>query len=837
MTIDSTIEPPRDAGRPSATGADGPRLCGLDRLGNGRQGTVFALHGPREECRRLQELGLVAGTAVSVERVAPLGDPIVIELRGYRLSLRRRQAAMVEVAAGDAELAPTPTAAAALPTSARHLGTDGAPSIAVVGNPNSGKTSVFNAITGLRQRVGNYPGVTVDKHIGRAPIGAVEAELVDLPGTYSLTPVSPDERIATEALAGVLPGSRRPDAVLLVLDATTLERSLLLASQVLELGLPTVVAVTMNDLAARAGRPVDAPALEAALGVPVVAVHAMKGTGLLALRRALTAPAVVTGELPWHLDGPLGEATAEVAELLPAGESYAGDRCRLALARHLLLGDSLLEGHLDFPDLVDVVRAQRARLERAEVDAQAADLAARYAWSEGVAAACVAAPTGDIRPSWSRRIDGVALHRVLGLLGFGAVMWALFTTIFVVADPLMGYTEDGITALGGLVAGWLPAGPLQDLWADGIVAGVGGVLVFIPQIALLFLLLGALEQCGYLARGAVLLDRLLGWVGLHGRSFVPLLSSHACAIPGIMSARTIESPRERLLTMLVAPFMACAARLPVYGLLIGLLFAAQPAWVRGSLWFGLYALGIVVALVSAAVLRGRMRRQGQSSFTIELPSYRWPSPSQVARTVWTNSMHFVRKAGSVILVFSVLLWASLYYPRSDAAARERIAADHGVTLVQVDEAGDDVIAARDAIAAHQVRHSVAGSFGRAVEPLIQPMGFDWKMGVGLVGAFAAREVFVSTMGIVYGVGEVEDDDTPLRSAMTADTKADGAPLWTPLVAISLLVWFAIAFQCISTFGVMLRETKGWRWPVFQLVAMNALAYVLCLLVYQIGSRL
>ncbi|MBN8526609.1 MAG: ferrous iron transporter B, partial [Planctomycetes bacterium] len=399
--------------------------------------------------------------------------------------------------------------------------------------------------------------------------------------------------------------------------------------------------------------------------------------------------------------------------------------------------------------------------------------------------------------------------------------------------------EQGVIATGAWVASFLGTGLLHDLWLDGVVSGVGGVVIFAPQIAIMFILFAVLEESGYLARGAFMLDRVLATVGLHGRSFVPLLSSHACAIPGIMSARTIPDARERLATMLVAPFMACSARLPVYGLIIGAIFASCSPWQKGSILFALYAGGIVLAAATSWTLRRTVLAGRGSSFLIELPPYRWPSPGEVLRVTGRAVWAFLRKAGTIILALSILLWAAMHFPRLPDERAAAIAAAHGSTVeaAAVPDAGDAAAtAAAQAIQQAALAHSIAGRAGHVVEPTLAPLGMDWQIGVGLIGAFAAREVFVSTLGIAYGVGD-EDAVAPLGERMLASRRDDGSPVWSPLLGVVVLVWFVIAMQCLSTLAVMHRETNGWRWPLFQIAGMNTLAWIVCFAVWQIGSRL
>ncbi len=787
----------------------------------GGHGRIARLTGPVAIRRRLAEMGLVPGVEATVHRVAPLGDPMEVGVRGYRLSLRADQARCLHL--GEVVVPPTSGGVTAIPGAPSITGRDVV--IALAGNPNAGKTTLFNAITGLNQHVANYPGVTVDRKEGRAPIGdGKQARIIDLPGIYSLVPSSPDERIAVEVLAGLRTDTPAPDVVLAVADATNLARNLLLVTQLLDTGLPVVVALTMIDEARTRGMSIDAEALERMLGVPVVPVVASTGEGLVRLRGALQVPRRVTA-VPWQ--GPVLDGHDRIALAVQAQARTAGREINSAQAKLIawgLLSEGDFTGVLGLgaiePLIVAVAQARKDWEERG-VDPVLDDITRRYAWIDGLLAV-----TAPVAKRLARdRIDNLLLHRVGGPITFSLVMWGLFVAIFTLAAPIMAGAESAVMWLGGTVANLIPAGLLHDLWSDGIVSGVGGVIIFVPQIAFMFILLAILDESGYLARGAFLLDRVLGKVGLHGRSFVPLLSSHACAIPGIMSARTIPDARERLATMLVAPFMSCSARLPVYGLLIGVFFSHLAAWKQGTIMAGLYLGGIIAAAVVALILRRTALKGPSSSFLIELPPYRLPSLGEIARVTGRAVRAFVVRAGTVILAFSVLLWAAMTFPRlPEARVAEITAATAPEHLGQ-------------AVQQATLQHSLAGRTGHLIEPVIAPLGMDWQIGIGLIGAFAAREVFVSTMGVVHGVGGDDENTAPLAERMQAATRPDGRRLWSPLLATVVLVWFVLAMQCLSTVAVMVRETGGWRWPLIQLAGMNALAWVSGFAIWQIGSRL
>lgn len=695
---------------------------------------------------------------------------------------------------------------------------------ALVGNPNAGKTTLFNALTGLRQKVGNYPGVTVEKRVGllRMPDGAA-ADLLDLPGTYSLVTRSLDEQVVSDVLHGAQSETARPQAIVAVVDASNLARNLFLVSQLLDLRLPLVVALNMTDVAESQGRPVDATALAKALGCAVVPLVGHRKTGVPALLAAL-AEAEAATPIEFPVADEMATEEAALAAAITSGEAGTPPAvdpidARIA-ARRLLAGEPGRDLAALRAALATRVAAAQARLAEAQIDAAQADIEARYRWIDDVVATAVAeAPpsAGRARKTTTERIDAVLMHKVFGLVVFAVIMTALFTCVFWLAKPMMDAVKDGVAWLGTRVAARMSEGPLRALVVDGIFAGVGAVMVFVPQIALLFLFLGALEDSGYLARAAFLMDRVLSRVGLHGKSFIPLLSSFACAIPGILATRTIDSRRDRLATILVAPFMSCSARLPVYALLVGACMPGSGALAQAALLFGLYALGILAAVATSLLVKRTVARERAGSFILELPTYKRPQASQVLYQVWTNTRAFVVRAGTTIFALSVVLWALLYYPRLPADQAARLPDD----------------AARQAA---QVEHSFAGRAGHALEPAVRPLGYDWKMGVGLVAAFAAREVFVSTLGITYSVGEVGEDTNDVSKAMTEDRRADGTKVWTPLTAASLMLWFVLAMQCISTIAVVRRETGGWRWPIAQLLFMNGLAYVSCLLLYQIGRR-
>lgn len=722
---------------------------------------------------------------------------------------------MEEAAAGTISAPPAPS-----PAEAPRGG--GVLHVALIGNPNTGKSTLFNALTGMRQRVGNYSGVTVERVEGRYRDDAGSVTIIDLPGTYSLSASSPDEEIALAVLTGHAPGMDRPDVAVVVADAANLERNLFLASQVLELGLPTVVALNQVDAAEAAGMHVDAVELALELGAPVVPIVATRGQGLDVLKSAVRkAAALPRAERQFALPPEAAAALRPVEQrLTDAGfnPSAAGmEALRLLAVRDV--GRHLSQ----VPGLQPAVDAARAEVEAAGLIPTSLEAEARYGWIADVVERTVQRVGGGGK-TFTDRVDAVVLHRIGGPLIFVALMALVFQSIFTWAEPLIGIVEGLFGALGETVANAIPAGDLQSLVVDGIIAGVGSVLVFLPQIAILFLFIGILEDTGYMARAAFIMDRFMRSVGLHGRSFIPMLSGYACAVPGIMATRTIESRKDRLATIMVLPLMSCSARIPIYTLLIGTFIppvaVAGLFNLQGLTLLAMYLLGTVSALVVASLFKRTLLKGQARPMIMELPPYRLPRIKSLALSVGHRASMFLKKAGTVILALSIVLWALATYPKTDVPA--------GMSDQQAQET--------------QLANSILGRAGHAVEPLVAPLGYDWKIGVGILSSFAAREVFVATMGTIYGVGsDANEESVSLRDQLRAETHASsGAIVYTPLVAVGLMVFYVFAMMCMSTAAVVVRETGGgWtglRWAGFQFAWMLGLAYVSALIVYQ-GGRL
>jgi ferrous iron transport protein B len=656
-----------------------------------------------------------------------------------------------------------------------HNGTKSHLTVALAGNPNAGKTTLFNSLTGLNQKVANYPGVTVERKEGVWDLGDISATLIDLPGLYSLDATSLDEQIARDVITGKIENVPKPDVIVSVVDATNLERNLYLATQLFEYGVPVVIALTMIDVFEKQKHEIEIDQLSANLGAPVVAVNAKGDRGIADLADTVRELVGTKTTLPFELNG---------------GTAADSDNAKI-FARYKFISSAVQ----------DSVRHNDKSEHRI-----------------------------------SEKIDRVLTHRFFGLAILVLILLTVFQAIFSWATLPMDLLEQGFGALGGSVRTLLPVGILADLIVDGIIAGVGGVLVFLPQILLLFLFISILEDTGYMARAAFLLDKLMSRVGLHGKAFLPLMSSFACAIPAIMATRTIEDKRDRFATILIAPFMSCSARLPVYTLMIGAFFAGQTVFgfisVGALLMLAMYTLGIVVALVVAFILKRTLLKAPPPPFIMELPPYRMPNLRTVIQNMLNRAWLFVKRAGTVILAISIILWALMYFPRSSqqsaVSSQPQVSSDNEQRTTSNESLPEG----------EQLRNSFAGRLGHLIEPVIRPLGFDWKIGVALIASFAAREVLVSTLSIIYNVGRDENEESEsLISAIRNAKDDDGRIVWTPLTALTLMVFFVLAMQCMSTVAIVRRETNSWSWTLFMVGYMTGLAYIAAFITYQGGRVL
>jgi len=720
------------------------------------------------------------------------------------------------------EASAEPSSASAAAASARPQ-----PIYAIVGNPNCGKSTLFNALTGLRQKIGNYPGVTVEKKVGTAwsqhgqPI-----TLIDLPGSYSLAARSPDEAVTRDVLFGRRADTAAPDRILCIVDATNLERNLYLVHQVLDLGRPVILVLNMMDVARANGLAVDASRLEHELGIPVIPCEAVNGKGIVELRMAMSRASLPLPRHAWDVPAEIAPAVAELQAALMEGE---GKPALLARAEALLLltdaGSPVSQseeanGVALHSRAATVLSNWQSHWRKEGVDWAASLVASRYDAISGLCERVVAqrkptsaadSASAAAHASRSDRIDAVVTHPLWGWLVLGGLMTLIFFSIFTFAEYPMDWIDGSVASFADWVKGTMPEGDLRDLITDGAIAGVGGVVVFLPQILILFFFIGLLESTGYMARAAFIMDRLMSRVGLNGKSFIPMLSSYACAIPGIMAARTIENHKDRLVTILVAPLMSCSARLPVYLLMIAALLPGDtvPVASKVGLMLLMYALGTGGAFGFAWLFKKTLLKGEPPLMIMELPPYRMPALRDVARQMLDRAGLFLKRAGTIILSISIVLWFLATYPRAPEGA---------------DESG-------------QLAQSFAGQAGHLIEPAIEPLGFDWQVGIGLISSFAAREVFVSTMGVVFNVDDPEEDTTPLREALAAATWPDGRPLFTPLVCLNLMIFYVFAMQCVATVAVVRRETNSWRWPLFQIGYMTGTAWLACFVVYQVGTAL
>ncbi len=682
--------------------------------------------------------------------------------------------------------------------------------VALAGNPNSGKTTLFNSLTGARQHVGNYPGVTVERKEGHTEFEQQHLDIVDLPGTYSLTPYSLEELVARNFVV-----EERPDVVVDVVDATNLERNLYLATQFIELNVPVIIVLNMIDMAEAQGLRIDAELLGQLLGVKIIPMVATTGFGKQELLEAVVDVAArhARPTATIHFGNELEPHIAGLTEALDL--STLDDKMGISprwLAIKLLEDDAEVVADLTerVPDpqplLTKVARVRRHVQEILGEDAEIAIGDRRYGF---IAGACRRAVTTvkSKRIDVTDVIDDIVTNRIVGIPIFLLLMWLMFEMVFKLGDPPMGWIETGFEALGDVVSAAMPPGELRSLIVDGIIGGVGGVLVFVPNILLLFLAIAFIEDTGYMARAAFVVDKLMHKIGLHGKSFIPMLIGFGCTVPAVMACRTIDDEKNRLTTMLVTPLMSCSARLPVYLLLTGAFF---PAAVAGKVIFAIYILGVLLAALMALIFRKSLFPGDTTPFVMELPPYRMPTLRGLLVHMWERTWMYVKKAGTVILVASVIIWALLTHPAPPA---------------QLTAGESEEQAAGDAAAC-----SYAGRFSKALEPVIRPLGFDWKIGTALFAGFAAKEIVVSTLGTVYSLGDTDEEDDSLRAALVSD------PQFDPLVALTLMVFVLIYVPCLAVVAVVKKETNSWKWPAFLIAYTTGLAWIVSFILYQ-GGRL
>lgn len=838
----------------------------LSELKTGEVAIIDKVGGKGAFRKRILEMGFIQGKEVTVVHSAPLSDPIYYRILDYNVSLRRDDAALIEVRRIDVkeenpEEEPASFKNTTMPEDSRpFLQSDFQKKetirVALMGNPNCGKTSLFNKASGAHEHVGNYSGVTIEAKSGYIYFRGYRIELIDLPGTYSLSPYSPEERYIRNFLTSE---TSRPDIVLNVIDVTNIERNLYLTLQIKEMDIPMVVALNMFDEFNKRKEFLDYPSLGRLLSIPMVPTICRSGMGLHALFDQIvtvyeglkhtpqdmlnpetgivrsihinygsTIEPVIQNlqeKVEKYIDLPLHVSSRYIAVKLVEQDRYTEDFLKNNFAKGAFLITvrdyelKVLEGHLGNDD----------------VEAQMTDQ--RYGFIAGALRETYVHKRKHVE-NLTDRIDRIVTHRAWGFPIFMFFMFIMFQCTFVLGEYPMQWLELLVEVLSGFVAQWMPAGPLKDLIINGVIGGVGGVIVFLPNILILYLFISIMEDTGYMSRAAFIMDRIMHKMGLHGKSFIPLVMGFGCNVPAIMATRTIESPKSRMITMLVLPFMSCSARLPVYLLLAGAFFPSS----AGVVLFSLYLLGMLLAVITARILKGSVFKGEDIPFVMELPPYRIPTTKSVLIHMWTRGKQYLRKMGTVILLASIVIWFLGYFPRSDERMDNlekqiaRTEADASLEQAQKEQIIDSLSLVEHMI--HQ-ENSYIGRLGKMVEPMMQPLGFDWKMSVSLVSGLAAKEVVVSTLGVIY-TGNADDNEkatAQLSERLKSDVKIDGTPSFSPLVAYSFMVFVLIYFPCIATVVAIGRESGSWKWSLFSILYSCTLAWMVSCLIFQLGSLL
>lgn len=779
----------------------------LSDMPTGGECVVVKVHGHGSFRNRIVEMGFVRGVRVKVVKNAPLHDPIEYELMNTHISLRRSESELIEVVGYAVESEAGFNGTFTEEEFAKQVAEKSKTiNIALVGNPNCGKTSFFNRATGLREKVGNYSGVTVDAKKGVFHHKGYTINLVDLPGTYSITEYTPEEIYVREYVTGT-----HPDMVLNVVDATNLERNLFLTTQLIDMNIRVIMALNMFDELTRGGDTLDYDQLGRLLGIPIIPTTASKGIGVEEVLDKIIEVFEDRAEESRHVHINYGQdieaAITRIKEtVLPNREATDAYTPRY-IAIKLLEDDRLMKEYLqrvpNYPQIEETARRERQSLERAyKEDVGTIIINAKYGFVRGALKETFHAGEKEKR-QLSTAIDTLLTHRWLGFPFLIVFMWVMFEATFTLGAYPQEWIEAGVGALGEWVASVVPEGPLNDLLVDGIISGVGGVIVFLPNILILFFFISLMEDTGYMARAAFMLDRLMHKIGLHGKSFIPLLIGFGCSVPAIMATRTLESRRDRIVTMLITPFMSCSARLPVYILLVSAFFPNR----QGLVLLSIYFVGILLAILTSLLLKKTLFAQTSEPFVMELPPYRMPTARNTLIHMWGKSVQYLKKMGTIILFASILIWALGYFPVERS--------------VSVD-------------AAEHMEESYIGQIGKAIEPAIAPLGFDWKMGVSIITGVAAKEIVVSSMGILYHVPDADESSEPLIDALHEQVRPDGTPVFTPLVAYGFMLFVLIYFPCMATIAAIKKEA-GTRWALFSMVYTTALAWVVSFLVYQIGS--
>ncbi|MBL6662879.1 MAG: ferrous iron transport protein B [Flavobacteriales bacterium] len=694
--------------------------------------------------------------------------------------------------------------------------------VALVGNPNSGKTTLFNALTGLNQKVGNFPGITVDKKVGACQISQlasknkIDTEFIDLPGTYSLYPKSMDESISFQVLCDPK-NEHHPDVNIIIVDASNLKRSLCLATQVIDLKTPCILALNMMDLIENDGVKIYLKLLEEKLGVTVVPINARKKIGIGNLKQAILNVKERENKNSFvDIKNLCPDLIEDIQKLLNKASDY--NAFQIA-CNYKTITDFSKQDKEKLDNIISEHKFIAKRL-------QATETVRRYKAIDQLLEKCVEYPENSKNNSLTQKLDNILTHPIYGFAIFLSVLFLIFQAVFSWSEYPMEIIDNSISQLSQFFANSLPEGALNNLIVDGIIAGLGGIVIFVPQIAFLFAFIAVLEDTGYMSRVSFITDKLLRGFGLSGRSIIPLLSGAACAIPAVMSARTIPNWKERIITIMVVPLMSCAARLPVYTLLISMMISAEQKWfifnLQGLTMMGFYLIGFVSAILIAWLMKYIIKSKERSYFVMEMPTYKTPDWRTVFYTIIEKVKVFLIDAGKIIIAISVVLWAlSSYGPSSKFDEIER--------KYQNTENAEVVIASE------KLESSYAGIIGKSIEPVIAPLGFDWRIGISLITSFAAREVFVGTMSTIYSVGDADNTKSIREKLMSYKNPKTGETFFTPAVALSLMLFYAFAMQCMSTLAVVFRETNGWKWPAIQFIYMSALAYLASFVAYQLLS--
>lgn len=801
----------------------------LSQLKSGESAIVVKIHGHGAFRTRVMEMGFVRGRNVKALLEAPLQDPVKYSLMGYEVSLRRSESDLIEVVPVEEWTASVDSASPASeeiaetegenPRRYRH---DKVINVALIGNPNCGKTSMFNIVSGAHEHVGNYAGVTVDAKAGTLHYKGYKINLVDLPGTYSLSAYSPEELYVMRYLR-----EETPDVIVNVAVASNLERNMFLTTELIEMNRPMVIALNMYDEVERHGITIDYDTLGRLIGVPMIPTSASKGRGIDELLDTIISVYEMKNDVCRHIHISLGpeidRGVNRLKDLLKKDKSVTAHFAPRFLALKFLQSDPEVQNMLSstegYAELADIRNAEVARIERnMHEDISAAIAAEKYGFIQGALRETVTEPQKG-EGHTTKVIDDIVTNRLFGFPIFLALMWLMFWATFQIGAYPMEWIETAVGWIEQFVAGFMTDGPLKDLIIDGVIGGVGGVIVFLPNILILYFFVSFMEDSGYMARVAFIMDKLMHKIGLHGKSFIPLIMGFGCNVPAIMSTRIIESKSSRLITILINPFISCSARLPIYVLLIGLFFPNYGAW----LFVGLYLLGIVVAIITARLLRRFWFKADETPFVMELPPYRIPTAKATMRNMWSKTSQYLRKMGGLILVASIIIWALSYFPRQ---SKENLPSD-AVASAQSENIDEEAL-----LNSYQQEHSILGQIGHTIEPAVKPLGFDWKTSVSLLAGAGAKEIVVSTLGVLYTGND--DDEAKLSQKLTTPELSTGQPPFTPLKALVFMVFVLLYCPCIATLTAIYKETGSMKYPIFSIVYNTSVAYILSLAFYRIG---